>query len=129
MRRFKARAGRKPRVPGEPNPLEVAFGQELERRKNRGEILEYEFEAEALRIAWTDKATGRKGATYTPDFRAITADGEVVFYEVKPMQSSGKPYFREDAKLKLKMAADRHPYRFIIAMRRGKDGPWVEQPY
>lgn len=125
----KLKAGRKPRVPGEPNLLEMKFGLELERRKYEGQVLEYQFEAETLRIAWPRPATGVKGATYTPDYRVITADGEIVFYECKPMRKNGKPFAREDAMLKLKLAADRHPYRFVIVMLDRATGQWVEQEY
>lgn len=42
---------------------------------------------------------------YTPDFRVTRSDGEVVFYEVKG-------FWRDDALVKIRAAAEHNPYRF-----------------
>jgi len=53
---------------------------------------------------------------YTPDFAVLRECGQVVFYEVKG-------FFRDDAKVKIKVAARLFPeYRFILVMR-DKAGP------
>ena len=41
----------------------------------------------------------------------------MTFHEVKPANKDGKVYARDDAMVKLKVAADRHPYRFFLASR------------
>jgi hypothetical protein len=71
----------------------------------RGEIVRYDYEPEVLRLP---------GCRYTPDFRVLAADGEVVFYEIKGGRCE------EDSWLKLKLAAEIHPYRFVLVKARSK---------
>lgn len=48
---------------------------------------------------------------YTPDFAVLQADGQIVFYETKG-------FWRDDAKVKIKVAARQFPeYRFVVAVR------------
>jgi len=71
-----------------------------------GKIVRYDFEPERLRLA--------NNTFYSPDFRVIFPDGSVEFHEVKG-------YWRDDARVKIKVAAELHPYRFR-AVQKAKTG-------
>ncbi len=103
-------------VPGTMNRLEAAFAQRLEARKLAGEVAWYRFEAMTIRLVDRDNLT-----RFTPDFLVQLADGELVVYEVKG------GLFPEHNRLKLKLAADQYPFRFILARRPRKAEPWTEE--
>jgi hypothetical protein len=84
------------------NKTEAEFAALLETFRLAGEFERWDFEPEKLRLA--DRTF------YTPDFRAIKPNGEIVFYEVKG-------FMRDDAAVKIKVAADIHPYRFILVKK------------
>ena len=113
----RARARPKPK-PG-ANKTEEAFGDYLEMEFRKGNIAWFVWQ----RI----KLTLGDDCTYLPDFVAVTASGEIVFYEVKGAKLTPKtkkvvPYARDDAKVKIKVAAEMYWWaRFIIAFRyKGK---------
>lgn len=84
------------------NRLETAYARHLELLRQRGEILNWAFEPEKLRIA--------KNCWYSPDFRVQRLDGSLEFHEVK-----GSPaIFRDDAKVKVRVCAERHPYKLFV---------------
>jgi hypothetical protein len=88
------------------NKTEELYAQVLELQKHAGEILRWDFEPEKLRLA--DKTF------YTPDFRVILPEGTVEFHEVKG-------FWRDDARVKIKVAAELHPYIFRVAIcNKGK---------
>lgn len=93
------------------NQLELAFSQYLELLRQSGVIAGWAFEPETLRLA---KRTG-----YTPDFRVLDSECGVSFYEVKG-------FMRDDAAVKLKVAAEMHPYRFFLVEKKKKrdGGGW-----
>lgn len=99
---------------GTMNAVERRYAAELELRRMRGEILRWDFEPETLRVASVR-------ATYTPDFRVMLTGGEIEFHEVKG------GVFEAAAKLRLKVAADSHPYRFLLVRARLKrdGGGWA----
>jgi len=110
--------------PGVMNKGEAAYAQYLEERKRAGEIVEYLFEPEKLRLADL--------AFYSPDFFVMLPDGGVEFHEIKgrttKKRSDGTrvdaPWSREDAKLKIRFAAERFWwYRFAIVFPL-KAGGW-----
>ena len=84
---------------GKMNKTEEAFSRVLEGWKATGQILRWDFEPEKLRLA--DRTF------YTPDFRVIDRDSVVAFYEVKG-------FMRDDAAVKIKVAAEQHPYPFML---------------
>lgn len=103
-----ARAGRTRRTPGEMNATERAYAADLEGRKLLGEVLEYHFEAVKLKLA--------PSTFYTPDFLVITRCLEVECHEVKG-------FWEDDARVKIKVAAQTFPFKFVAAMpRKKKDG-------
>lgn len=108
MQRQRPRA-QKRRQPGEMTKTESRYAEVLEGMKLRGEIQEWAFEVERLVIA--------KNTQWTPDFRVIMADGTIVFVEVKPSGYKNIPN-QDKNTVKLKVAAELHPYIFWRAVER-----------
>lgn len=98
--RFKARARTQPR-PGVMNKLEARYATQLEARKRAGEIVWWAYEAITLKLA--------PHTRYTPDFAVITSDGAVEFHECKG-------FWRDDARVKIKVAAALFPWADFIAI-------------
>jgi hypothetical protein len=102
---------------GVMNKTEQAYAVELERRKLRGEIIDWAFEPETLRLA--------KLTTYQPDFRVITNDMHIEFHEVKACMSNGKILCKDDARVKFKIAAETHwMYGWVMVGRLAKGAGW-----
>ena len=114
MKRFFARAATK--SADGMNSLERAYAQHLEAKRQRGEILRWDREPVKLRLADL--------TYYTPDFRVIAADGTEEFHETKG-------FMRDDANVKLKVAAELHPYRFYLVKQLPKKsgGGWEITEY
>lgn len=104
------------RKAGVANSTEVRYGEELELRRLAGEVEWYKFEAFKVRLA--------DGTFYTSDYAVMMADGELQIHEVKAgrIDQSGKlQMLTEDAsKIKIKVAADMYPFRFMWAVERPK---------
>ena len=96
--------------------LEADYAKLLEERRIAGVILRWDYEPEHLRLA--DRTY------YVPDFRVLMADGTVEFHEVKGL-------WLANARTKIKVAAELHPYRFLAVMRRAKKdgGGWVVEDF
>ena len=96
------------------NRTEAAYGTLLERRKVLGEVAWFDFEAVTLKLA--------DDTRYTPDFPVLLADGTIEMHEVKG-------HMRDDAWVKLKLAARLFPFRFILVRRVAKNagGGWTFQ--
>lgn len=90
----------------EMNRTEEKYAWVLEGRKLAGEIQQYGFEKLTLKLG--------ADCRYTPDFFVVNRDGEIEFHEVKG-------FFRDDAKVKIKVAAESFPFRFFLA-RFSRDG-------
>jgi hypothetical protein len=102
----------KPKVPrpraGKMNPTEAAYALVLEGLLHAHEIAGYGFERIKLRLA--DRTF------YTPDFDVMRLDGRLEFHEVKGV-------WRDDARVKIKVAAAQYPFRFIaVSKRKKRDG-------
>lgn len=89
------------------NKLEGRYEQYLELERRAGLNLGFAFQPEGLRLA--DKTF------YYPDFRVISIDGVVQFHEIKPAKQGGTYYSTDDALVKIKVAAELHPYTFLVA--------------
>ena len=85
----------------EMNKTEEKYAWVLQGRKHSGEIQRYEFEKITLKIG--------DDCRYTPDFFVVNALGEVEFHEVKGT------FIRDDAQVKIKVAAEMFPFRFFLA--------------
>lgn len=93
---------------GQMNKTEEAYQQQLEVRKFAGEVAWYKFEGMKLRLA--------DNTFYTPDFAVMLADNTMELHEVKG-------YWQDDARAKIKIAADLYPFRFIaVKVRTKKEG-------
>lgn len=100
-----------PRSAGKMNGLESAYASELRAQQAAGGLLWWGFETCKLRLATQ--------TFYTPDFMVVAADGVVEFHEVKG-------FWRDDARVKLKVAAEQFPmFRFLAVQRKKVSGPWV----
>jgi len=99
-------------VPGAMNKTEAAYADYLQKRLMGGEIIAYRFEALKLRLA--DKTF------YTPDF-IVTYQHQIECHEVKG-------FWRDDARVKIKVAASLYPEFAFVAVRRVKGG-WEYEPF
>lgn len=87
------------RLPGQMNGLERRYADHLNALLALGRVDRWDYEPETLRLA--------PKTTYTPDFRVVLPDGLVEFHETKG-------FMRDDAHVKLKVAAALHPYTFRL---------------
>lgn len=93
---------------GQMNKTEARYAEHLEAHRAAGMISWFGFEAVKLRLA--------DNTFYTPDFAVLAKDSVLEFHEVKG-------FWQDDARVKIKVAADRFPFRFIaVTERRRKDG-------
>lgn len=93
---------------GAMNKTEMAYAATLEQRRTAGEVAWYKFEGVKFRLA--------DNTFYTPDFAVMLADGALEAHEVKGL-------WQDDARAKIKIAADLYPLRFVaIQARPKKDG-------
>lgn len=95
--------------PGQMNATEAAYAARLELMLRAGEIIWYKFEGVKLRLA--------DNTFYTCDFFVMTKEFELQCHEVK-----GSTFiFEDDAKVKIKVAAEMYPFRFFVAFSRSKN--------
>lgn len=93
---------------GVMNKTEAAYAASLEFRKIAGNVAWYKFEGVKLRLA--------DNTFYSPDFFVMLSDGQLEAHEVKG-------FWRDDAKAKIKIAADMYPFRFVaVKVKAKKDG-------
>lgn len=93
---------------GQMNKTEAAYAAVLEQEKQAGQILWYRFEGVKLRLA--------DNTFYSPDFFVMRASGLLEAHEVKG-------HWQDDARAKIKIAADQYPFRFVaVKVRAKKDG-------
>lgn len=94
------------------NKTEAAYASHLEGLKRAGGVLWYRFEPMRLRLA--------NGAWYKPDFGVKLSDGSFEFHETKG-------FWREAARVRIKVAAELFPFRFIAVTRGG--GNWKREEF
>lgn len=102
---------RRPPVRG-MNKTEAAYSDYLQMLKGSGEVLWWRFEPMRLRLA--------NGAWFKPDFGVKLRDGSFEFHETKG-------FWREAARVRIKVAAELFPFRFI-AVKRTKGG-WSREEF
>ena len=90
------------------NKTERDFAERLKMCQKSGLIAWWSFEPWRLRLG--------KGAWYTPDFIVLENDGCLICYETKG-------FWREAARVRIKVAADRYPFLRFVAARLVK-GEW-----
>jgi hypothetical protein len=90
------------------NKTELAYSLVLDEMKRNGDIESWRFEAIRLKLA--------EKTHLTVDFYVIRSDGLVEFHEVKACRSDGKFLVEDDARVKLKVAAELYPeFAFLMA--------------
>ena len=94
------------------NKTEARYANILELRKRAGEILDFRFEPFGLRLA--------KTTYYHPDF-LVVCPGHFEIHEVKG-------FWREDARAKIKVAAELFPWFKFLAVRSER-GRWVYEEF
>lgn len=115
------------RTPGAMNKTESSFAAVLEGKRRSGQIARYEFEPLQLILSHAPRIS------YTPDFLVVEADGTLTIYEIKAAWKDKKTGryvagWRDDARVKFKVAADRWPeFRFIAAAKlpQKAGGGWL----
>lgn len=103
--------------PGQMNKTEAAYDAHLALLEAAGEILWRRFEGIKLRLA--------DNTFYTGDFAVMSADGVIEIHEVKG------GFWMDDARAKIKIAADQYPFRFIAMKARAKKdgGGWAREEF
>lgn len=101
---------------GAMNKTEAAYERELAEAKQIGDVLWYRFEGVKLRLA--------DNTFYTADFAVMTGDNVLEIHEVKG-------FWTDDARVKIKVAADQYPFRFIAvkALPKKAGGGWAREEF
>lgn len=101
---------------GQMNKTEAEYASFLEALKCSGEIVWYKFEGIKFRLA--DKCF------YTPDFAVMLPNGHIEIHEVKG-------YWQDDAKVKIKVASETYPFKFVAIHKKAKKhgGGWEVVEY
>lgn len=93
---------------GQQNKTEAAYEATLKVRQAAGDVLWYRFEGLKLRLA--------DNTFYTPDYAVMLASGQIECHEVKG-------FWQDDARAKIKIAAEQYPFRFLaVRVKPKKDG-------
>jgi len=119
---MKARA--RQHKPGQMNKNEAAYARQLDELLRDGDIVRYRFESMKFRLADL--------AFYTPDFEVQLRDGTLEFHEVKPSYRQKLkdgtrrevPFCFEDAKLKIRVAAEQFEELAFLIVFPLKAGGW-----
>lgn len=105
-----ARMQAKGRLPdGAMNATETRYAAHLGARMAAGEVAWFKFEPFALKLA--------PKTTLTPDFAVMLADGTLEVHDVK----GAKAIYTDDAKVKMKVAAQMFPFKFVVVFPAGRD--------
>lgn len=101
---------------GVMNKTEAAYAAHLELLKHAGGVAWYRFEGLKFRLA--------DNTFYTPDFAVMLTAGAMECHEVKG-------YWQDDARVKIKVAADLYPFRFIAITAKTKKagGGWAVESF
>lgn len=102
---------------GQLNKTEMEYFRYLKLREAAGEVRWFKFEGIKLRLA--------DNTFYTPDFAVMVESGQLECHEVKG------GYWQDDARAKIKIAADMYPLRFLAITRKPqKDGGgWATEEF
>lgn len=101
---------------GAMNRTEQAYAEYLESRKIAGEVSWFRFEGIKLRLA--------DNTSYSPDFAVLLSNNEMELHEVKG-------FWQDDARVKIKVAAEMFPFRFIAVKAKAKKhgGGWEREEF
>ncbi|WP_447885146.1 DUF1064 domain-containing protein [Serratia fonticola] len=98
------------------NKTEQAYATTLDDWKAAGMLAWFKFEGVKLRLA--------DNTFYTPDFAVMRADGTMEMHEVKG-------FWTDDARVKIKVAADMYPFKFLAIKANSKKagGGWSVEEF
>jgi hypothetical protein len=101
---------------GTMNKTESAYAATLDQRRTAGEVVWFKFEGIKLRLG--------DNTFFTPDFFVMLADGALEAHEVKG-------FWQDDARAKIKIAADLYPIRFLAIRAKAKreGGGWSMEEF
>lgn len=101
---------------GQMNATEALYGALLEQERLFKNVAWYKFEGMKFRLA--------DNTFYTPDFAVMLADGRMQLHEVKG-------FWTDDARVKIKVAADLYPFEFIAVRKASKKdgGGWAREEF
>ncbi|SOE48083.1 PDDEXK family nuclease [Orrella dioscoreae] len=101
---------------GAMNKTEQAYAKHLSDLQAVGGILWHKFEGMKLRLA--------DNTFYTPDFAVMLPCGQIELHEIKG-------FWQDDARVKIKVAADMYPFRFLALKPRPKKdgGGWAVEEF
>lgn len=102
---------------GQMNQTEARYAAHLEGLKHAGGVLWYRFEGVKLRLG--------DNTFYSPDFAVLAGDGVMEMHEVKG------GFWTDDSRVKIKVAADQYPFRFIAvtAAKKRDGGGWAREEF
>lgn len=98
---------------GSMNKTEARYAAHLDVLKHQGQILWYEFEGIKLRLA--DRTH------LTMDFAVMLSNGMLQMHDVK----GAKAIVEDDARAKMKVAADKYPFAFFFVYPDKQSGGWL----
>ena len=101
---------------GAMNKSEATYARHLGLLQAAGDVVWFRFEGLKFRLA--------DNTFYTPDFAVMRSDGALEAHEVKG-------HWQDDARVKIKVAADLYPLRFIAVTARAKrdGGGWSVEDF
>lgn len=101
---------------GQMNKTEARYDTHLKALTMAGDVLWHKFEGVKLRLA--------DNTFYTPDFAVLPKSGVLEMHEVKG-------FWRDDARAKIKIAADLYPFVFkaFVALPKKSGGGWKEEQF
>lgn len=97
---------------GQMNKTEKLYNDRLELLKQAGEVLWFAYEPANLRLA--------PKCYYRVDFLVMTKDGALEAHEVKG-------FWEDDALVKIKVASEKFPFRFVAMQYIKKE--WVKREF
>jgi len=97
--------------PGKMNRLEEAYASYLEQLRRGGAIAAWKFEPMRLCLA--------PRCSYTPDFLVVASEAPQVCLD------DVKGYWRDDARVKIRVAAAQFPWFRFRGVTRSKGGLWT----
>lgn len=123
MRFQRARGRQGQTAKGVMNRTEAKFAVHLGILKAAGEVLSFHYEA--LKFCIVPGVSGKRIAVhYTPDFVVLRADRELEMIDVK-----GGAGWEDDAKIKIKAAAERFPEFHWVGYTLTKAGQWEREEF
>lgn len=96
---------------GQMNKTEQEYSDYLKLLQSANEIRWFKFEGMKFRLA--------DNTFYTPDFAVMNKNSEIELHEVKG-------FWMDDARVKIKIASDLYPFKFIAIKKKAKKdgGGW-----